>query len=249
MRRSGTSEALADIEKGLALVNALPTGEGRDRHELSLELALGDMLRAAKGTAALETEQAFGRARELAEKLGDEAQLLRALNGLALFHYRRADLQLAFETGSQFLKLAANGNDPIALIRAHEALGYVSFAFGQLTVALGHMDQAIEQAHARERKIGSPSVLSTSAPIYAAWALLLLGYAEQASQRCQDGLALAVQSRDPFAIVMGIGNATTFSTLLRDNATALEQAERLIELSHAKRIRFWRAIGELYKSA
>ena len=56
LARSGTKEALAHLDSGLTALEGLPQGAERQRLEVELRLTLGQTLRAAKGTAAPETE-------------------------------------------------------------------------------------------------------------------------------------------------------------------------------------------------
>ena len=123
LARSGTKEALAHLDSGLAALEGLPQGAERQRLEVELRLTLGQTLRAARGTAAPETEAAFGRARKVCEQSGDDAGLTQALHGLALCHYNRADLGVADATGSEFLALAERAGDPEVLRQANEILG------------------------------------------------------------------------------------------------------------------------------
>ena len=69
--RSAMAEAVAQLTKGLELLESLPGGPERQRSELDLQLALGQASIAAKGFAAPETGRAYARARELCLELGD----------------------------------------------------------------------------------------------------------------------------------------------------------------------------------
>ena len=248
LARSGTKEALAHLASGLAALEELPQDTERLRLEVELRLALGQMLRAAKGTAAPETEAAFRRAREVSEQSGDDAGLAQALHGLALCYYNRADLGIAHVAGSEFLALAERAGDAEALLRAHQTLGYVSFALGRPAAARSHLEKATELAHTPRHEIDPelqpmdrhvPSTL-----VYLAWSLLILGYPDQASRCCHRGLDLAARSPDPFAAAIAIGNAATFYQLRRDAVSARREAERLIALARAKGIPLWLTVGE-----
>ena len=244
LARSGTKEALAHLDSGLVALEGLPQGAERQLLEVELRLTLGQTLRAAKGTAAPETEAAFRRAREVCEQSGDTARLAQALNGLALCHYNRADLAVAHATGSEFLALAERAGDPEVLRQANETLGYVSFALGHLTAARSHLEQATAPAHTLRQR-SDPDL--PSALVYLAWSLFILGYPDQASLRCRHGLALAARSPDPFAAAMTIGNAATFYQLCRDAASARHEADRLIALARARGIPFWISLGEFLR--
>jgi predicted ATPase len=75
-------EAIRHFERGLATLAALPESRARDGSEIALQLARGLSLFTAKGLEASEADQAYARARELAEQHGDAGQLFIAVYGL-----------------------------------------------------------------------------------------------------------------------------------------------------------------------
>ena len=170
-KRSPTSTS------GLAALEELPQGAERLRLEVELRLALGQMLRAAKGTAAPETEAAFRRAREVCEQSGDDAGLAQALHGLALCHYNRADLGVAHATGSEFLALAERAGDPEALRKSEPNPGVHLVRAGSpdcraVTPGEGHSTRP-HPGGMRPTPIRSPWIDNVpSTLVYLAWSLL-----------------------------------------------------------------------------
>jgi predicted ATPase len=86
IQRSANVEAIAHLTKGLKLLETLPETPERTQQELTLQLTLGAPLTAAEGYGAPAVAQAFGRARELCQQLGETPQLFPALRGLSLFY-------------------------------------------------------------------------------------------------------------------------------------------------------------------
>src|SRR5713101_1954408 len=74
--------------------------------ELFLQLGLGPALMAAKGYSAQEAEQAFTRAQQLCERLGDPPQLFHALFGLLFVHVLRLNTPMAYELAERLQRLA-----------------------------------------------------------------------------------------------------------------------------------------------
>src|SRR5262249_5062031 len=80
--RSAHREALAHFDRGLAVLASLPDTAARDRQEVDLLLARGVSLFTAKGFASAEASEAYARAQDLCEKLGDADRLFAAQWGL-----------------------------------------------------------------------------------------------------------------------------------------------------------------------
>jgi predicted ATPase len=65
LTRSANAEAIAQLTKGLTLLERVPNILERPKQELALRITFGDVLRQAKGFGAPEVEQAYARAQAL----------------------------------------------------------------------------------------------------------------------------------------------------------------------------------------
>jgi len=65
LTRSANTEAIAQLTKGLTLLERVPNILERPKQELALRITFGDVLRQAKGFGAPEVEQAYARAQAL----------------------------------------------------------------------------------------------------------------------------------------------------------------------------------------
>jgi predicted ATPase len=74
---------------------------------------------------------------------------------------------------------------------------------------------------------------------HAAWALWLLGYPDQALERCQEALALAQELSHPFSIVFALNFAAVLHHLRRETQVAKERSEAVIALSTKHGFPFW----------
>src|SRR5262249_23674611 len=70
-------EAIANLDRGLRLLHALPESSARNSREIELQLALGLCVFTAKG--AVEAKLPYLRAHELAERSGEPQQRFEAL--------------------------------------------------------------------------------------------------------------------------------------------------------------------------
>ena len=74
MARSAPREAVAHLGEALALLERFPASLHRSRTELGLQTTLGAALVAARGFAAQEVGDAYARAQELCQEIGDDTR-------------------------------------------------------------------------------------------------------------------------------------------------------------------------------
>jgi predicted ATPase len=223
----------------------VPDTPERLQQELLLQTTLGPALMAAKGYAAPEVERAYARARALCRQMGETPRLLQVLLGLEAFYYVRGELQTARELGEQSLSLAQRLQDPVRLLQAHYALGITLFNLGELASVREHLEQVIAlhdpQKHP-PRAVQDPGVACLS---YAAWALWLLGYPEQALKRSREALTLAQELSHPFSLAVALCWAATLHQCRREEQLARERGEAVITLSTEQGFPFWVAHGTI----
>ena len=108
-----------------------------------MQTTLGPALMATKGQAAPEVLQAYARARELCQQVGETPQLFQVLRGLWYFYLMRVELRTARELGEHLLTLAQQVGDPALLLEAHYALGNTLNYLGEFAAAQAHLEQGI----------------------------------------------------------------------------------------------------------
>jgi predicted ATPase len=145
-------EAVTHLTKGLEVLQMLPDTPERARHELLLQTTLGSALMAIKGYAAPEVEQAYARARELCQQVGETPELFRVLVGLHMFYRQRAELQTSYEVGKRLITLAESIQAPEFLLVAHQALGTTLYFLGGFARARTHLEQGVELYDARQHR-------------------------------------------------------------------------------------------------
>jgi predicted ATPase len=80
---------------------------------------------------------------------------------------------------------------------------------------------------------------------YAAYALWLLGYPDQALQRSQEALILAQELAHPFSLAYALNWAAWLHQLRREGQAVQERAEAAIALSHSQEFALWLAGGTI----
>jgi tetratricopeptide (TPR) repeat protein len=196
------------LTRGLELLSSLPESLERIRHELDLQITLGQALQATRGQAAPEVEHTYTRARALCEQVGGTPQLLAALGGLRTCYEERGELPKARELAEQLPGLAQREQDPVHLMRAYITLGQILFHLGQIAPARAYLDQAMAlddstQDHSAAAHL-SGQIQGVSCRRYAAQVLWYLGYPDQARQQSHQAITLAQELAHPYSGVRTI---------------------------------------------
>jgi predicted ATPase len=234
VRRSAHQEAIGHLTKALELMTALPATPERAQQELLLQTTLGSALMATKGYAAPEVEQAYARARELCQQVGEAPELFRVLVGLHMFYRLQADLQTSYEVGKQLLTLAETAQTPESLLVAHQALGTTLFFLGGVAQARTHLEQGVALYDSRQHRSHAllygqdPGVICLSTLARALWAL---GYPDQALQKSQEALALARKLAHPFSLAFALYFGAVVGQYRREWRKVQRLAEALMALS------------------
>ena len=244
-QRSANLEAIAHLSRGLELLKTLPSASHHAEQELHLQLTLGGPLLATKGHAAPDVEHAYARARELCQQVGETEQIFPALLGLFLFHLARAELQIGRELGEQLLALAQRNHDRSRLVVAHRALGSTLFYLGEVALALEHTHRGAAlydtQPHVPVRLSGQD--LGVFCRIYAAMALWLLGYPDQARAGIQSAHTLAQEINHPFCQAVAQTHVAWVHQYRREVQKTHEVAEATIVLTREQGFAFYLAIA------
>jgi TOMM system kinase/cyclase fusion protein len=244
VERSANVEAISHLTTALALLPALPETPERTQHELTLLTALGIPLVLTKGHAAPEVEATYARARTLCQQLGDTPQLFPVLLGLRRFYLMRGELRTAHELGEQLLRLAERCDDAGLLVRAHMMLAEILLWLGEFARARAHAEQGIacydpQQHRAQAFLYGNdPGVCCRS---FAALALWVLGYPDQAQQRSEEALAWAQELAHPFSLGFALHHAARLHQVRREGALTHTRAEAAIALATAQGFVLWLA--------
>jgi predicted ATPase/DNA-binding winged helix-turn-helix (wHTH) protein len=250
VRRSAHQEAISLLTKGLELLKSWPDTPERTQQELTLQIALGASLQAAKGYGAPEVEKTYARARELCRQIGETALIFPVLRGLWGFYFMRAEEQTALALGQEWLTLAQRAQDPAFLLGAHYALGATSYYLGEVPSTLVHLEQGIalydlQQHRSQAFAYGHDSGVACLS--YAALSLGFLGYPDQALKKSREALALAQELAHPNTLAFALNFAANFHSQRREIHLVAERAEAAITLAIEQGLPHWAWHGKIWR--
>jgi TOMM system kinase/cyclase fusion protein len=250
IERSAYVEAIGHLTKGLDVLTTLPDNPERIQQELVLQTMLGPALMNIKGQAAPEVERTYARARELCRQIGDAPQLFPVMWGLWYFYLVRAELQTARELLPQLLGLAQSAQDSALLLAAHRSLGQNLTFLGELLPARTHLEQAMalydpQQHRALALLYGQDLMVVCQS--WAALALWLLGYPDQALQKGRKAIALAEELAHPYSLIYALNWVTMVHLSRRERQAAQERAEGVLAIGREYGITMFAASGTLWQ--
>ncbi|TDH62732.1 hypothetical protein E2C06_10025 [Dankookia rubra] len=203
MRRGAMEEALVQLRRGIALLQALPECPAHAQAELDMQLLAGAALLSLRGHSALETGQAYDRARHLAETLPGQPQLRNAMHGQWSHAWMRGHMGLALQRAEALLAQARARESHGGLAIAWSAIGHSQFILGRFPEALESLERGLDHdaRTERDRRYGlalQATVISTRC--YAAWARSFMGRLEEARRELLATLEAAEAATFPFAL-------------------------------------------------
>jgi predicted ATPase len=195
-RRNAQHEAIAALTKGLVLLATLPESPERARHELALQLTLGELLRTTKGLGAPDVGDVYTRAYTLAQQVGETPQLARALWGLSQYHMTQGQTAPADALAQRLLELVHHQPDMGFAVEGHFVRGTMACYRGDFLAARAHLEHSCRLADtvpSSSPLLRGGFVRGVTLRTSLARVLWPLGYADQALRLGQEALTLARQ--------------------------------------------------------
>jgi class 3 adenylate cyclase/predicted ATPase len=234
LARSAMIESIAQVRKGLDLLAHRPDGPERWRQELSLQRVLGAALLASKGNAASETGQAYVRARELCERLGDTAALIPVLGALSTYYQTAGEYTAMRRISENILRLGEQQADAAGSLVGSRSMGLCLFHLGEFAAARASFERVLDlytpEAHNALVTVTSFDV-RTGALSYLSMILSVQGQLEEAESLSKLALTVSRDLRNPHNRVFSLNYAVVYRLLRRLEQAAEEPLDELLSLA------------------
>src|SRR6202167_453533 len=245
LSRSAYNEAIANFSAGLKAAEALLPSPEAMRHQLDLLLKLGVARGIVHGMQSAAAEEAYRRAAEIAENLGDGNAAYRAKWGLWLNANLGRRTALARDRAQELVRLAQRSGDGDLLLEAYHCRWSTAIFRGEVASAIADGSRGIESYDlARHRHLGiafgghDPGVC---AHVCSSLALQMAGDRERSKDLQVRGLALAETLDHPNTIAHALYNIAIGHQMARDHEATAYCAQRALTLAEKFGLQAWRA--------
>ena len=206
--RSAPHEAIGHLERGIAMLAALPEGFARDEREIELHLARGLSLFTAEGFMSTEASRSYTRARDLAERRSDARQLFMAVYGLWQSADGSGRIRDCRSLSDRLLQLTAGKADDGLHLQAQHSAWATCLHAGDPATAREHCEAGRRlydpERHRSHRLLyggHDPGLCAGSIGATVHW---LLGYPEKGLAIGSEALELAERIAHPFTLVTAL---------------------------------------------
>ena len=244
VRRSAYPEAIAHFSAGLKLAETLPAPDSM-RRQLDFWLKLGSALVVVHGLQSAQAEDAYTRADEIGEQLGDRTGLFQAKWGLWINANLRHKTALARDRASELVTLAQRSGDGELLLEAYHCQWATAFFRGDVQDALDGARNGVELYDmASHRHLGhqfgghDPGVC---AHCLRGNTLQLADQRQNARQSLAQAVALAEMLDHPNSLAHGLHNSGIGHQLGADREATFTVAHRAAGLAEKFGLMPWRA--------
>ena len=243
--RAAHAEAVSQFARAIDLLARLSPTEEHLELELAAQLGLGVSNMAVRGYAATQTQQAYARAVELAERRGGSR--VDSLFGLWAYYVVRGDHSLALRLALRCMAAAAPGGVG-QILEAHAIVGYQRLYGGELVEARRHLAEA-STLGAEQASSTFPHDIGAASLAGLALTLWLLGSPAEARSAMAESLARA-DALDfplgPFTRAYTYTYAACFEQLMGDPHASASCANRAIGIALEHGFPTWALAGSLH---
>ncbi|MGB6538606.1 MAG: AAA family ATPase [Xanthobacteraceae bacterium] len=242
------AEAVAQLRRALALVGEIADQKARLRHEIELQIALGNALMSLQGYSAVDTDAAFRRARKLCLEADDSVQLVRVLWGQFTGDFAGGRERTSLAVAEELLALSERLDDAAGRLLGHASVGASLLHLGSLVEARVHFERALVAGSSQQRewafRFGQSGRVVAHA--YLTLDLLLLGFADQARRHAEQTIAEAQALSHPPSLCFAHSIVSRFYYLTGEAKRLEEHSAMVARLAEEQGLGLWQALGKIY---
>jgi predicted ATPase/class 3 adenylate cyclase len=242
----GRYHAAVELSDDLLRVLAtVPPTPERTHEEIMLRTSLARGLMAIRGYTE-EVEQAYARALELSDAVGEVPNRFPVLRSLATFHLYRGEFDRAAAVGRELLEIADHENDRGLEVEGHVVLGSSLAFLGDVPGGLDHLELALARFDPQEHGSGglhvgaSPGVVAHTASAVLRW---LQGYPDSSRELATDGIDLARRLNHPFTLAYALFHVALLDLWRRDFELAHDRSSGALEVAEEHDYQVWKALA------
>jgi predicted ATPase len=248
--KSAVHEAVAQLRRGLGLLEGLPETRERKQLELDIHVTLTTALMAGKGFADPETIAALEQANRLVTETAAVGTPVHfsVLYGLWVCHFTGGNIAAALEHATKFLSIAESQPSSGPLLMGNRILAFSLILSGDYRAALAHAETAASLY--RPDKHRDPGFhygldIGVSAFVQLSWALWHRGYLDQSARAADRALAYSRELGHPHTLAQALALTGWAAVFARDVATVCARSNDCAAVASEHGFPQWAAFGSI----
>ena len=244
-QRSAYSQAALYLQQALTRLSNQPAGSDRYRKEFAIHAGLADSAIVMSGYAAPEYEHHLTRRHELAQRLGDTAQIFYSLVGMSVLSAFRLELSKVQDIGRKLWGIADQEQDPEMQLQAHGSLANVLWLSGDITGSHDHAEKGLRLFKPEQYLAYGNEHMRAACHFYAANSTTVLGLPDKGLQQALEFLAWAREQPQLISLIFALYGAATILAFRGEGSQALKHADDLLALTAEHGFSNWHSFGQL----
>lgn len=244
--RKGWYHATIDLTTDmLNVLSATPLTPERVEQEIVLQTSLARVMLTVKGYTA-EVEQAYKRALELSQAVGDIPQLLPVLRGLASLYGYVNQYDKAVQMGERILSLGKRLDNASIQLEGRLILGYTHAFMGDFDRGLSYLNRVIADYDPNMRGAGDfrigndPGVVCLSVTALFLW---MQGFPDRALERADGAVSLARRLDHPYSLAYALFHNSLLHLWRREYLPVQERAREALSIAEEYKFYVWQAVA------
>jgi predicted ATPase len=250
LAKSAVHEAVAQLRRGLSLLEGLPETCERKQLELDIHVTLTTALMAGKGFADPEVFAVLERANRLVTETGAVGTPLHfsVLYGLWSSKIVGGAVAAGLEHAANFLSVAQSQPSSGPLLVGHRILAVSLIYSGDYRAALMHLETAVSLYRPEEHRDSALRYgqdIGVNAFTVLSWALWHRGYPEQSARAADHALAYSRELGHAHTLAYALCFAGESAVFARDVATVYAYGNDCVALASEHGFPVWAAMGRI----